>query len=204
MVYSPLQKPENADAIISILSDLEGLGFLGSDSIYFGYRYQEITEEIIGRRMQYQNIRGEDPTGQQSYISMAEFMDRTWKRDNFSGSPREMAQFLIHPFPVQIEIYFRPKVWKDGSEFSGVCGLRNYRMNYTIDLNDEGIYQITRQPRVVGVYIGGEHFQTEFNDGLPIPCVNHLPYVNTCSQRFGKIKGIVEGSGLEIELKEPY
>lgn len=104
-VYSPLQKPENAEAIISILSDLGGLGFLGSDSIYFGYKYQEITEEIISRRKQYETTKKPEDFDEGGYVLMAESLDRTWKTDTFLGSPNTMPQFLTSPYPIEIEIY---------------------------------------------------------------------------------------------------
>lgn len=69
-------------------------------------------------------------------------------------------------------------------------------MIYTAELDDDGSYHITKQPRGEGVWIGGQLMQTEFKDGLPLPCVNHFPYVETCSQRFALVRNIVEGAGL--------
>jgi len=198
---SPLERPDNLDRVESILRNLASLNYLGP-YIDFWYTYREVTNEILQRHNFYRNLNEFGPHLPEPYMS-----DDGRYKHRLIGRPEEMIQLLTSPYPVQIEVYFKPGNWKDGKEIDEHCRLlHTYRMRYWIRLNcEENEYYISKEPwgeEVLGTGSGVIPAMRLKDGYLPVSCIDHYPYVETCAPRFREIIRIFDEADLPRNIEE--
>ena len=198
---SPIEKPKNLDRVEKIIQGLASLNYFGP-YIDFWYIYQEVTNEILQRHNFYRNLNEFGPHLPEPYMD-----DDDRYKHHLVGRPEEMIQVLTSPYPVQIEVYFEPKSWNDGKEIAEHCRLlHTYRMRYLIRLNgNENQYYISKEPRgeeVLRTSSGVIPAMQLKNGYLPVPCIDHYPYEETCAPRFREIIRIFDEADLPRNIEE--
>jgi len=197
-IISPIERPGNLDKIVFIQQGLSSLEYFGPYNIDLWFYYEEITPDIQRRfdnSSVYPKLR--DP-----------FRREDVHQEIYRVTAKGLEQFLTPPYPVEVDIHFSPQSWTDGEELVEQCRLFvSYHMSYFIKLqSDSNEYYIAKEPQSAEVVIAAESPvimpDLGFRDGLPLPCLEHHPYVETCAPRIREIMGIVEGSGLPKIIEE--
>jgi len=199
VTISPTKPPSNLDRVEFVLKRLETLVYLGP-FVDIWFAYKEISPEIQ-RRYDSAEILGRsrfDP------LALGEEY-----REIFSGTPKESAKLLTLPYPVQVDLNFSPQTWNDGQEIDKQCRLTTmFDICYWIKLDGEtNMYYLAREPeskRELRLFNGKVDLipASGFDEnGIPLPCSDHYPFVEIYTPRFKEIRKIFEDAGLQSRIQ---
>ena len=195
---SPTERPANLDRLEKTLMGLDKLSYMGPyvDSWFF---YDKISGEIQ-RRLDSVKTFGKS--------RLEPYEGKNVYREIFLGTPAEAVQLLTSPYPVNVDIHYAPQAWTDGKDIDKQCRLHvTYSIRHIIRLEGEtNEYYIAKVPESKELFIAsakGFKLTPElgFMDGIPIPCIDHLPFYEICVPRFREIRKILEESGLPKKIE---
>lgn len=196
---SPTDRPNNLDRIETILHGLEKLGYFGP-YIDIWFAYEQLSSEIQAR-YEYGNMLGAsrfEPAVPGGFF-----------KEIFSGTPKQSIRLLTTPYPIEIDICCAPAAWIDGQEIYKQCRLvTSFSMSYFLKLDGEtNTYYIAQAPESKIDILSAEKPEdlvpvSGFNDdGIPLLCLDHLPFVKTCSPRFKEMMGLVDKAKLDSRIQ---